>query len=362
MASNLNSVQTENIQQLKIVLVDDEQNNLDLLDHVLKHHGFRDCISFNKPTKLISHLQSTQVDLILLDMNMPTLDGIAVLQWMNQHYKTQNDALKPSVIMLTAQSERTFRINALKNGAQDYITKPFDIEELIHRLTIQLEKRLLTKKLFQQNNNLEKQVQHRTQELQQAYLEVVARLGKAAEYRDNETSNHVKRVSLYSEILALKAGVSTEQARLIRLATPMHDVGKIGISDQILLKPGRLTPDEYNNMQKHVEIGCKILEGATSPLLQLAHEIALTHHEKYNGQGYPQGLSGTDIPLSGRIVAITDVFDALTSTRPYKKAWTTEQAIELLIAEKGQHFDPQLVDLFIDAMPQIQQIMTQHED
>lgn len=345
-----------------IALVDDEQSNLDLLDEVLSQQGFVNRISFNKPTKLIQYLQSHEVDLILLDLNMPILDGIGVLQWVKHHYADQAAYLMPNIIMLTAQADRTHRLNALKLGAQDYITKPFDIEELTHRLLIQLEKRQLTKQLLSQNNNLEEQVQQRTQALQAAYLEVVARLSKAAEYRDNETSNHVKRVSLFSEILAKKAGLSEEQAQLIRLATPMHDVGKIGISDQILLKPGKLTADEYAQMQKHVEIGCEILSGADSPLLTLAHEIALTHHEKYDGTGYPHGLKGEAIPLSGRIVAITDVFDALTSERPYKTAWAIDQALDLLTSEKGKHFDPQLVDLFLEAMPEITLIIRAYQD
>ncbi|MGE4503206.1 MAG: HD domain-containing phosphohydrolase [Thiomicrospira sp.] len=345
-----------------IALVDDEPRNLDLLNEVLTEQGFMNRVSFTKATHLIGYLQQHEVDLILLDLNMPTIDGLGVLQWIKRHFSQPETPLMPNVIMLTAQADRAHRINALKQGAQDYITKPFDIEELVHRIVIQLEKRHLTKQLLQQNNNLEEQVQQRTQDLQAAYLEVVARLGKAAEYRDNETSNHVKRVSLFSEILAKKAGLSDEQAHLIRLASPMHDVGKIGISDHILLKPGKLTQEEYAQMQKHVEIGCEILAGANSPLLTLAHEIALTHHEKYDGSGYPNGLKGENIPLSGRIVAITDVFDALTSERPYKTAWAIDQALDLLTSEKGKHFDPNLVDLFLDAMPEVTAIIREYQD
>jgi putative two-component system response regulator len=345
-----------------IALVDDEPRNLDLLNEVLATQGFINRVSFSKATQLIRYLQQHEVDLILLDFNMPIIDGLGVLQWIKQHFNQPDTPLMPSVIMLTAQADRENRINALKQGAQDYITKPFDIEELIHRMVIQLEKCHLTKQLLKQNNNLEEQVQQRTQDLQAAYLEVVARLGKAAEYRDNETSNHVKRVSLFSEILAKKAGLSDEQAQLIRLASPMHDVGKIGISDHILLKPGKLTTEEYAQMQKHVEIGCEILAGANSPLLTLAHEIALTHHEKYDGSGYPNGLKGENIPLCGRIVAITDVFDALTSERPYKTAWAIDQALDLLTSEKGKHFDPRLVDLFLDAMPEVTAIIREYQD
>ena len=350
-----------NYKDQPILLVDDESSNLELLMRVLSAEGFTQLKTFEKPTRLISYLQQNQADLILLDLNMPTMDGLGVLQWIQSHYAA-NEQLEPSVIMLTAQADREYRIKALEKGAQDYVTKPFDTEELIHRIKIQLEKRLLTKQLMYQKNHLEEQVEKRTQELQQAYLEVVARLGKAAEYRDNETSNHVKRVSLFSEILAKRAGLSEDQARLIRLATPMHDVGKIGISDQILLKPGKLTNEEYEVMKTHVDIGSEILAGTHSELLTLAHEIALTHHEKFDGTGYPNGLKGQEIPLSGRIVAITDVFDALTSDRPYKTAWAIDQALDHLTSEKGHHFDPELVDHFLDAMPEIVQIIQRYQD
>lgn len=191
---------------------------------------------------------------------------------------------------------------------------------------------------------------------------MIERLGKAAEFRDNETSNHVNRVSLYAEILATNYGLSKEKARLIRLASTMHDVGKVGISDLILLKPGKLTDEEFTTMQGHVNIGASILEGATTELLVMAHEIALNHHEKFNGTGYPNKVSGEEIPLSGRIVAIADVFDALTSNRPYKDAWPAEKAFQLLEDEKGKHFDPQLVDLFIEAKSEVLTVLNRYQD
>lgn len=352
---------SQDLKNQHILLVDDEPTNTELLERVLQAEGFQNLVRFEKPTRLFGYLQQHDVDLILLDLNMPVIDGLGVLEWIEAHYST-SPQLEPAVIMLTAQSDREYRIKALQKGAQDYVTKPFDAEELIHRIKIQLEKRLLTKQLIYQNTHLEVLVDQRTEELQQSYLEVVSRLGKAAEYRDNETSNHVKRVSLFSEVLAKRAGFTDEQAELILLATPMHDVGKIGIADNILLKPGKLTKQEYIVMKTHVDIGGEILAGAKSELLILAYEIAMTHHEKFDGTGYPNGLKGEEIPLPGRIVAITDVFDALTSDRPYKDAWPIERALDLLIAEKNKHFDPKLVDHFIDAMPDISNIIERYHD
>ncbi len=199
-------------------------------------------------------------------------------------------------------------------------------------------------------------------EVNNAYLHVITRLTSAADQRDHQTANHVKRVSAFSEILAKKAGLPDEQARLIGLATPMYDVGKIGIADEILLKPGKLSAEEFETMKKHVQIGGDILAGSGSKLLELAREIALTHHEKYDGTGYPKGLKGDEIPLAGRIVAITDVFDALTSNRPYKTAWAIDQALNLLTAEKGQHFDPNLVELFLQAMPEMIEVIQRYQD
>lgn len=211
-------------------------------------------------------------------------------------------------------------------------------------------------------STLSQSAQELNTELSDAYLHVIARMTSAADKRDHETANHVKRVSLFSEILAKKAGLSEQEARLIALATPMYDVGKIGIADEILLKPGKLTAEEFETMKQHVQIGGDILAGSGSKLLELAREIALTHHEKYDGSGYPNGLKGENIPLCGRIVAITDVFDALTSNRPYKTAWAIDQALNLLTAEKGQHFDPKLVDLFLQAMPEIIEVIQRYQD
>jgi putative two-component system response regulator len=202
----------------------------------------------------------------------------------------------------------------------------------------------------------------RNRELETARREIVVRLGRAAEYRDNETGMHVIRMSNYSAALARAAKLPEEQCDLILQASPMHDVGKIGIRDNVLLKPGKLEGDEWTNMKTHVDIGVSILSGGDSKIIQLAQEIAATHHEKYDGSGYPKGLKGEEISISGRIVPICDVFDALTSVRPYKKAWTVEDAIDLLKQEKGKHFDPALVDMFISILPEILEIRERHSE
>ena len=211
-------------------------------------------------------------------------------------------------------------------------------------------------------NYMIEMLKERNRQLEKTRQEIIQRLGRAAEYRDNETGMHVVRMSHFSEALALKAGLNKERCDLILQASPMHDVGKIGIPDNVLLKPGKLEGEEWTKMQTHVEVGASILSGSDSKLMQLAEEIAATHHEKFDGSGYPKGLKGEDISIEGRIVPICDVFDALTSVRPYKKAWTVEDAIDLLKKEKGKHFDPDLVDIFVSILPEILEIKERYSE
>ncbi len=342
-----------------ILVVDDQQMNLDLVQDLLQAEGFRHIHTIKDPLQLNLLLNQLEIDLVLLDINMPILDGFASLALIRQYFTADE---RPPVIMLTAQNDQDNRVKALKSGASDYVMKPFNRYELLKRIEIQLENWLMKKMLRQQNKRLEQKVWERTKALEDAHHEIIYRLGRAAEYRDNETGNHVKRVSYYSEKIALKAGLGKSKAHMIRIASPMHDVGKIGISDEIMLKPGKLSDEEYFEMQRHVEIGAEILEGHDSEVLRIAYEIALTHHEKYNGKGYPKGLVGDEIPVSGRIVAIADVFDALTSERPYKKAWSVEKAIHLIESEKGAHFDPYLVECFMSILPEILEIKEAYSD
>ena len=200
------------------------------------------------------------------------------------------------------------------------------------------------------------------EQLKQAHVDLVHRLGRAAEYKDTDTGEHIARMSQYSKLLALEFGMGEQQAELLRQAAPMHDVGKIGISDAILLKPGRLTPDEFAHMKQHAAIGAQILANSSSPLLQLAHKLAIEHHEKWDGSGYPNGLKGEQISVEGRIVAIADVFDALTSKRPYKEAWGVEEALEHMQAQAGKHFDPHLINLFVNKLDAIIAIKNAYQE
>ncbi|MDG6773800.1 response regulator [Thiomicrorhabdus sp. ZW0627] len=343
-------VPSEVLRQAKILVVDDQEVNLELVQDVFESRDYSNVITCSNPLHVAGILNETPVDLILLDINMPVLDGFGVLSLINQKF---SGGYKPPVIMLTAQNDQSNRNKALNSGGNDYVMKPFDQNELVKRVELQLENWFLRKRLMEQNQKLDQKVRERTKELNEANLEIVQRLGRAGEYRDNETGNHVKRVSLFSYWIAKQCGLSEEHARLIELGSPMHDIGKIGVSDNILLKPGKLSSEEFQAMQNHVLIGAKILEDSKSEVLKVAYKIALTHHEKYDGKGYPNGLSGKDIPIEGRIVAIADVFDALTSERPYKAAWSVEKAIDLLEKEKGKHFDPDLVDCFVQVLPEI---------
>lgn len=341
------------LKRAKILVVDDQPVNLELIRDLFDSHQYRDVLTCDNPLKVSGILSEQPVDLVLLDINMPVLDGFAVLSLIANQFDSGD---KPPVIMLTAQGDQANRNKALQSGANDYVMKPFDQQELLKRVELQLENWFLRKQLQQQNQRLEEKVRERTQALNEANLEIVQRLGRAGEYRDNETGNHVKRVSLYSYWIAVQAGLGEKHARLIELGSPMHDIGKIGVSDTILLKPGKLSDSEFAAMQDHVLIGAKILENSRSDILKIAYQIALTHHEKYDGKGYPHGLAGEQIPIEGRIVAIADVFDALTSERPYKEAWPVDKAVGLLEREKGRHFDPFLVDCFIEILPKVMQI------
>jgi putative two-component system response regulator len=224
--------------------------------------------------------------------------------------------------------------------------------ELLARVRNLLEVHRYQTHLRRQNVVLEEKVRERTRELHDTRLEIIHRLGRAAEYRDNETGLHIIRMSRYSQTLGRLAGLDDEEADLLLHASPMHDIGKIGIPDRILLKPGKLDPDEWTVMQTHARIGADLLDGHPAPLLRMARDIALTHHEKWDGSGYPDGRRGEEIPLVGRIVAVADVFDALTSARPYKPAWPLEKALDYIRAQRGRHFDPALAGLFLEHLPE----------
>ncbi len=314
-----------------ILAVDDEASNLQLLRQILQDH-YR--LLFAKDgARALELARQESPDLVLLDVMMPGMSGYEVCAALKSNPATASIP----VIFVTALTDTADELEGFDAGAVDYITKP--VSPPIVRARVRTHLSLV-----------------RMEELRATRLEIVQRLGLAAEYKDNETGLHVIRMSHFSRILGIAAGMNEAEADDLLHAAPMHDVGKIGIPDRILQKPGPLDPDEWKIMQSHVTIGAEIIGDHDGGMLALAAQIALTHHEKYDGSGYPHGLRGNDIPLVGRIVAIADVFDALTSKRPYKKAWTEEEALTFLREQKGRHFDPALVDLFLEQMPAVRAV------
>lgn len=337
------------IQKATILIVDDQPANVKLLEKMLRSAGYVSIISTCDSLAVEQIYLEQDIDLVLLDIRMPRMDGFEVMG----RLKALAEDEMLSILVLTAQTDQETRLRSLSEGAKDFLTKPFDRLEVLNRIRNMLEVRLLHKQVSEHNEQLAKRVKERTEEIEQTRLEVIQRLGRAAEYRDNETGMHVLRMSHYSYLIGLAAGMDPSEAEMLLHAAPMHDIGKIGIPDSILLKPGKLDEEEWLNMQRHAEIGADILSGSNSPLLDMARVIALTHHEKWDGSGYPYGLKEDNIPLVGRIVPIADVFDALTSKRPYKEAWSVEDAIDEIVRLKGRHFDPVLVEHFIAILPQI---------
>lgn len=326
-----------------ILLVDDEPMNLHLLKSILSN-DYAPVFAKNGPEALNQAFHH-QPDLILLDVMMPGMDGYSVCQQLKADARTE----KIPVIFVSAMSDVQDETRGFEAGAVDYISKPISPPIVQARVKTHLA-------LRDQNRALEKKVRERTAELRQTRLDIIHRLGRAAEFRDNETGFHVIRMSHCSQLLAEKAGLDDETAHVILQASPMHDVGKIGIPDRILLKPGPLDPDEWALMKRHPEFGAQIIGHYDSSLLRMAATIAMTHHEKWDGSGYPHGLAGNDIPIHGRIVAIADVFDALTSERPYKKAWPVEDAFDFIRDQANRHFDPDLVQPFLSARKEILEI------
>jgi putative two-component system response regulator len=296
-------------------------------------------------------------DVVLVDLIMPGMNGLAVIE--------QLATISPDTpaIVVSGTSELNDAVEAVHHGVWDFVTKPIiSMSALEHTVQKCLDRAKLKKENELYRLHLEEMVEQRTHEVERTRLQIIQRLGRAAEYRDNETGMHVIRMSLYSRLLALKAGMNHGDADTLLNAAPMHDVGKIGIPDHILLKPGKLTPEEWETMKTHSQIGADIIGEDPSEILRLAADIALTHHEKWDGSGYPHGLRGEDIPLGSRIVAIADVFDALTSKRPYKEPWPTDKALDLIRDGTGNHFDPILVPKFLEIVPEVLSIQQQYQD
>lgn len=333
----------DNLKQAHILIVDDQPANVQLLERLLQTAGYSNFLSTTDPRQVLPMFGKFQPDLILLDLMMPHLDGYSVMQQISP--RIPEGAYLP-ILVLTAEVNAEAKQKALSMGAKDFLTKPLDATEVLLRIKNLLETRFLHLRLQNQNQVLEEKVREQTQELEEARIEILQRLAMAAEYREDPTGEHPKRVGEMSAVLAHAAGLPKAQVELIRLAAPLHDVGKIGVPDAILKKTSTLTPEEAEQVKLHAALGARILSGTQVPLLQLAEEIALYHHEYWDGSGYAN-LKGADIPIAARIVAITDSFDVLTHDRPYRKALSSAEALAEMSQQSGRMFDPRLVDAFL---------------
>lgn len=351
-------ISLQQCQNATILIVDDQMTNIMFLESILKNGGYTQVHSTQDPTQVIPLFKELDPDLICLDIRMPELNGFQV---MGQLQIIHKHGFLP-ILVLTSEEDRETRLRALESGAKDFLPKPFDRVEVLMRIRNLLEASLLNKTVSQQNDILEETVRIRTQELKDTQLEVVHRLARAAEHRDNETGAHIIRMAHFAVALGRAAGMSEDECDVLFHATPMHDVGKLGIPDRILLKPGKLDHEEFETMKQHTVIGAKLLSGSQSPILQMGEVIALTHHEKWDGSGYPNRIAGEDIPIVGRICAIADVFDALSSKRCYKDPWPLEKTLKEIHSLIGKQFDPHLVDLFYELMPVITDIQRTHTD
>ncbi|HWD99064.1 MAG TPA: HD domain-containing phosphohydrolase [Bryobacteraceae bacterium] len=328
----------------RILVVDDQEASVRLIEFLLEAAGFRQYASITDPRRILDLYATFRPDIILLDLEMPHLDGLAVIELLMNQFPP--DSYLP-ILVLTGDVSAESRRNALRAGANDFLSKPFDRDELVLRVRNLLKTRWLHSQLRTNNRILEQKVSERTRQLAEAQLETLQRLAVAAEYRDDETGRHTERVGALAATIARTMGQPEDFVEVLRLAAPLHDVGKIGIPDRILLKPGHLTPEEFEIVKRHTVIGAEILGEGSYPVLEMAREIALSHHEKWDGSGYPLGLKGAEIPVTGKIVALADVFDALTHDRPYKRAWKREAALAEIQRLAGRHFDPDLVHLFL---------------
>lgn len=346
------------IQKAKILIVEDDKISIRVLEDILRKAGYINLRSLTDPRSARLTYQEFLPDIVLLDFNMPYLDGFAVMEQL----KTIDPQNYLPILMITAEDSPKIRLKALELGAKDFLNKPYARPEVLLRIHNILEVRMLQNEVKNQNKILEAKVFKRTRELYDTRLDVIHRLARVAEFRDPETGTHIIRMSKYCEALAREIGMSKMQRELLLAASPLHDIGKIAIPDSILLKPGKLNPHEREIMKTHTTIGSELLTGSHSVFMKMAAQIALTHHEKWDGAGYPQGLKKNQIPLEGRICGLCDVFDALTSSRPYKKAWSFEEAVEEIKKQKSKHFDPYLLESFLKIFPEIKRIKSQNKD
>lgn len=334
----------EEIKLSKFLIIDDQEYNVTLLERMLARAGYKYVYSTMDPFQVPHMLLEINPDIVLLDMHMPGMDGLQILKIIREQTGAENYL---PVLMLSADVTSEMKQQGLQAGVNDFVTKPFDRSEVILRIQNLLKTRQLHIQIQQHKMTLEERIRERTEELQKAQLEILQLLGRAAEYRDDMTGQHTLRVGRLSGLIASYLGFSEQYVDMIGLAAPLHDIGKIGIPDNLLLKPGQFEPSEYERMKTHTLIGADILDGSSFAVLKMAGVIARWHHEKWNGTGYPDGLKGEEIPIEARIVAIADFYDALTHERPYKNAWTPQETITEIKKQSGSHFDPRIVDAFV---------------
>jgi putative two-component system response regulator len=343
---------------MNIIIVDDTPVSVTVLRRLVEKMPGCAPIGFTDPVQALAWCESNDPDLVIVDYQMPQIDGIEF----TRRFRALTGKSEIPVLMVTASSDRELRHRALESGINDFLNKPFDLVELQARARNMLALSASYKKLANRALLLAEEVHKATEQIRARELETLLCLGRASEQRDPETHEHIMRMSNYSRLIARQLGLPEAECDLLLLAAPMHDIGKIGTPDAILLKPGKLTPDEWIVMKQHTTVGYEILAASSSPVLRAASEIALSHHEKFDGSGYPNGLVGQAIPLYGRIVAVADVFDALTSARPYKPAWDTERAANLLREGSGNHFDPACVEAFFGAWDAVMAIKNRYRE
>ncbi len=338
---------------MRMLIVDDSRSSLALIGSIVKEAVTASIELCLNPLEALDLCQDHQFDLIIVDHIMPEMDGVAFTAALRSRPAYR---IVP-IVMVTSDHDKNVRIEAIKAGATDFLHKPFDPTELQARVANLLALRHAQVELADRAQWLTREVERATAHLLAREEEIIYRLARAIEYRDGDTGEHVSRVAQISQLIGEGIGLSPDRCRMIYLAAPLHDIGKIGIADAILSKPGKLTPEEMAIMREHVSIGARILERGSSELIRTAELIAQSHHEKWDGTGYPDQLSGTDIPIEARIVAIADVFDALCSERPYKAAWPIEKAYAEIIRCSGAHFDPTCVAAFRAKWPEISATM-----
>ena len=342
-----------------VMVVDDQSTGRAILEQVMRSLGERVVVEgFARPVDAVVWATRHVADLVLVDYMMPEMDGIEFVKRLRSLPGYEH----VPIVMVTVHDDRKVRYAALDAGITDFLTKPVDARECLARCRNLLTLRRQQLALEDRRRLLEHMVEDATQEVREREKETLLRLARAGEFRDEDTGNHLVRMSRYARLVAAAVGLERDEIEAIELAAPLHDIGKIGIPDQILLKPAKLDEVEWQVMQRHPVIGHEILKGSASKFVRMGALIALGHHEKYDGTGYPNGLVGDHIPLCARIVAVADVYDAISSVRPYKSAWPSEQAFEYLVSQRGKHFDPRLVEAFTGSKQEVTRIQSEWLD